>query len=176
MAVSDSQTSLRELEKKLWTAADKPRSNLDAAAYKHAVVGLIFLKYVSDSFAEGQAAIVAMLNDSDRKFHPSPTDYKSADEDAAADQAVQEERDYYTNKNVFWASPLARWKPIQSSAKLPPGSGLTAGERKASYKISTIGRLIDDAILVDCMVALHGHLPQRTKSVTGYSTRLHLSN
>ena len=48
---NDSQTFLRELDKKLWTAADKLRSNLDAAVYKHAVLGLIFLKYVSDSFA-----------------------------------------------------------------------------------------------------------------------------
>ena len=48
---NDSQTYLRELDKKLWTAADKFRSNLDAAVYKRAVLGLIFLKYVSDSFA-----------------------------------------------------------------------------------------------------------------------------
>ena len=41
---------LRELDKKLWTAADRLRSSLDAAVYKHAVLGLIFLKYVSDSF------------------------------------------------------------------------------------------------------------------------------
>lgn len=51
MPSSSSQTFLRELDKKLWTAADKLRSNLDAAVYKHAVLGLIFLKYVSDSFA-----------------------------------------------------------------------------------------------------------------------------
>ena len=76
---NDSQTFLRELDKKLWTAADKLRSNLDAAVYKHAVLGLIFLsrvervrvpargarrvragariKYVSDSFAQRQAEI-----------------------------------------------------------------------------------------------------------------------
>ena len=48
---NDSQTYLRELDKKLWSAADKFRSNLDAAVYKRAVLGLIFLKYVSDSFA-----------------------------------------------------------------------------------------------------------------------------
>ena len=44
------QQFLNELDKKLWTAADKLRSSLDAAVYKHAVLGLIFLKYVSDSF------------------------------------------------------------------------------------------------------------------------------
>ncbi len=49
MPHTSSQTFLRELDKKLWTAADKLRSNLDAAVYKQAVLGLIFLKYVSDS-------------------------------------------------------------------------------------------------------------------------------
>ncbi len=52
MPQTDSQTFLRELDKKLWTAADKLRSNLDAAVYKHAVLGLILHKYVSDSFAQ----------------------------------------------------------------------------------------------------------------------------
>jgi type I restriction enzyme M protein len=46
------QQFFNELEKKLWTAADKLRSNLDAAVYKHVVLGLIFLKYVSDAFEE----------------------------------------------------------------------------------------------------------------------------
>jgi type I restriction enzyme M protein len=50
MSIDDSQSFLRELDRKLWTAADKLRSSLDAAAYKHAVLGLIFLKYVSDAF------------------------------------------------------------------------------------------------------------------------------
>ena len=50
MQMGDEVQFLKELDKKLWTAADKLRSNLDAAVYKHAVLGLIFLKYVSDSF------------------------------------------------------------------------------------------------------------------------------
>ena len=57
MPHTSSQTFLRELDKKLWTTADKLRSNLDAAVYKHAVLGLIFLKYVSDSFAQRQGEI-----------------------------------------------------------------------------------------------------------------------
>jgi type I restriction enzyme M protein len=48
------QQFFNDLEKKLWTAADKLRSNLDAAVYKHVVLGLIFLKYVSDAFEERQ--------------------------------------------------------------------------------------------------------------------------
>ena len=49
MAATEAHQFLNELDKKLWTAADKLRANLDAAVYKHAVLGLIFLKYVSDA-------------------------------------------------------------------------------------------------------------------------------
>jgi type I restriction enzyme M protein len=48
---------LKELDKRLWTAADRLRSNLDAAVYKHVVLGLIFLKYVSDAFKERRAEL-----------------------------------------------------------------------------------------------------------------------
>jgi type I restriction enzyme M protein len=146
MATSDSQTFLRELDKKLWTAADKLRSNLDAAVYKHAVLGLIFLKYVSDSFAQRQAEIGAMVNDPASDCYLDPAGYDTPADHEAAVRAEQEERDYYTEKNVFWVPPLARWKTLQSSAKLPPGSELTAGEGKSVYKITSIGRLIDDAL------------------------------
>ncbi|MCF6263085.1 MAG: type I restriction-modification system subunit M N-terminal domain-containing protein [Xanthomonadales bacterium] len=50
MTSNEEQLFLQQLDKKLWTAADKLRSSLDASQYKHAVLGLIFLKYVSDSF------------------------------------------------------------------------------------------------------------------------------
>lgn len=50
----DEQKFLNDLDKKLWNAADKLRSNIDAAEYKHVVLGLIFLKYVSDAFKERQ--------------------------------------------------------------------------------------------------------------------------
>jgi type I restriction enzyme M protein len=146
METSVPQTFLRELDKKLWTAADKLRSNLDAAVYKHAVLGLIFLKYVSDSFAQRQAEIAAMVNDPAGDFYLDPAGYDTPAEHEAAVRAEQEERDYYTEKNVFWVPPLARWKTLQSSAKLPPGSELTTGEGKAVYKITSIGRLIDDAL------------------------------
>jgi type I restriction enzyme M protein len=63
MPHSSSQSFLKELDKKLWTAADRLRANLDAAVYKHAVLGLIFLKYVSDSFAVRQAEIEAQLRE-----------------------------------------------------------------------------------------------------------------
>jgi type I restriction enzyme M protein len=147
MPNSESQAFLRELDKKLWTAADKLRSNLDAAVYKHAVLGLIFLKYVSDSFAQRQAEIEAMLRDPKNDFYIDPADYKSV---VLYDQAIHqelEERDYYIEKNVFWVPALARWKTLQDSAKLPAGTEITVKNGKISkYKITSTGKLIDDAL------------------------------
>jgi type I restriction enzyme M protein len=147
MPPSDSQTFLRELDKKLWTAADKLRSNLDAAVYKHAVLGLIFLKYVSDSFAQRQAEIEAMLKDPENDFFVDPAGY---DKPAQYDEAIHrelEERDYYIEKNVFWVPALARWKTLQDSAKLPAGTEITVKNGKTTtYKITSTGKLIDDAL------------------------------
>ncbi len=53
------QQFLNDLDKKLWSSADKLRSNLDAAVYKHTVLGLIFLKYVSDAFEERREELAA---------------------------------------------------------------------------------------------------------------------
>lgn len=149
MPNSDSQSFLRELDKKLWTAADRLRSNLDAAVYKHAVLGLIFLKYVSDSFAERQVEIEMMLRDPKNDYFLDPADYGGA---ASAEYAKAilielEERDYYTAKNVFWVPALARWKTVQNSAKLPPGTEIPVENGKtSSYKVTSIGKLIDDAL------------------------------
>ena len=57
----DAQQFLNDLDKKLWNAADRLRASLDAAVYKHAVLGLIFLKYVSDSFRMRQDEVIAAL-------------------------------------------------------------------------------------------------------------------
>ena len=147
MPHTSSQTFLRELDKKLWTAADKLRSNLDAAVYKHAVLGLIFLKYVSDSFAQRQAEIEAMLKDPENDFFVDPAGY---DQPAHYDEAIHrelEERDYYIEKNVFWVPALARWKTLQDSAKLPAGTEIVVKNGKTTtYKITSTGKLIDDAL------------------------------
>ncbi|MBU6401494.1 MAG: type I restriction-modification system subunit M [Verrucomicrobia bacterium] len=82
-------------EATLWATADKLRGNLDAAEYKHVVLGLIFLKYISDAFAEKHAAL---------------KDEKGAD---------PEDRDEYTADNVFWVPPEARWSYLQGHAKDP---------------------------------------------------------
>ena len=72
--MANSQKFLSELDKKLWTAADKLRSNLDAAVYKHAVLGLIFLKYVSDSFELRQNDIEVQLRDEDHDCFLDPAE------------------------------------------------------------------------------------------------------
>src|ERR1017187_3503673 len=135
MPDSAAQQFLRDLDKKLWGAADRLRASLDAAVYKHAVLGLIFLKYVSDSFAVRQKEIEAQLLD--------PKDYKKPATYEAAIRAELEERDYYLEKNVFWVPALARWKTLQDSAKLPAGSVIeVTNGKKTSYKITSTGKLI----------------------------------
>lgn len=85
------------LEKKLWKAADKLRKNMDAAEYKHIVLGLIFLKYISDAFDELFQKLTAM---------------KSEGADA-------EDKNEYTAEKVFYVPPSARWHWLQGRAKLP---------------------------------------------------------
>ncbi len=85
------------LEKQLWKAADKLRKNIDAAEYKHIVLGLIFLKYISDAFEELYARL-------------------KVEEAVGADP---EDRDEYRAENVFFVPKDARWSFLQSKAKQP---------------------------------------------------------
>src|SRR5208282_2457834 len=138
LSSASEQPFLRDLDKKLWTAADRLRANLDAAVYKHAVLGLIFLKYVSDSFAARQKEIEAELRDPQNDYFLDPEDYGGPNSSDYAEAIRQEfeDRDYYTQKNVFWVPALARWKTLQNSAKLPRGTEIeiTNGQ-KSTYKI-----------------------------------------
>ena len=84
-------------EEKLWQAADKLRSNMDAAEYKHVVLGLIFLKYISDAFEERHAQLQLEV----------------------ADGADPEDPDEYRAVNVFWVPKEARWARIQENARQP---------------------------------------------------------
>lgn len=147
---ADEQAFLKELDKKLWTAADKLRSNLDAAVYKHAVLGLVFLKYVSDSFELRQQEVEKMLKDPKSDFFIDPAGYAGKGGGTAYEAAIRAElevRDYYTQQNVFWVPALARWKTIQDSAKLPAGTEITVRNGKVEkYKLSSLGKLIDDAL------------------------------
>jgi len=82
-------------EAKLWAAADALRNNMDAAEYKHVVLGLIFLKYISDAFQERFDALK-------KEPHADP-----------------EDRDEYVAEGVFWVPKEARWPTLQASAKQP---------------------------------------------------------
>lgn len=95
----------------LWKTADKLRAQMDAAEYKHLVLGLIFLKYISDSFVKQQEKIKKMVSDPKSEFFISetPSEYESE----------LEERDYYTQDNVFWVPQDARWESLRSKAKQP---------------------------------------------------------
>jgi len=82
-------------EQKLWQAADKLRGNMDAADYKNVVLGLVFLKYISDAFQEHYEKLK-------KEPHANP-----------------EDRDEYTGENIFWVPKAARWPSLEAKAKQP---------------------------------------------------------
>jgi type I restriction enzyme M protein len=84
-------------EAKLWAAADALRNNMDAAEYKHVVLGLIFLKYISDAFEAKHAEL----------------------ESQAAEGADPEHPDEYRAVNIFWVPKEARWAHLKASAPQP---------------------------------------------------------
>ncbi|HOF08773.1 MAG TPA: class I SAM-dependent DNA methyltransferase [Opitutaceae bacterium] len=146
-STSAEQQFLDDLDKKLWNAADRLRSNLDAAVYKHAVLGLIFLKYVSDAFDLRREELEAAFRDPQSPYFLDRADYKT---DAAYAKALHDEledRDYFTEKNVFWVPPLARWKTIQENAALAPDTEIEIRNGKTEkYTFRSAARLIDDAL------------------------------
>ncbi len=111
------------IEGTLWDAANKLRGNMDSAEYKHVALGLIFLKYVSDAFAEQWNLLETTLAD------PASPDYIN---DEADRQEVLENRDEYLGAGVFWVPAEARWDGAR---------GIQAGAKQAD-----IGRRIDAAM------------------------------
>lgn len=85
-------------ETKLWAAADKLRGHMDSSEYKHVVLGLIFLKYISDSFEET---------------------YDSIKKDKDAYEGEWEDKDAYQARNIFWVPEIARWDYLKQNAKKP---------------------------------------------------------
>ena len=143
---STEQQFFNDLEKKLWTAADKLRSNLDAAVYKHVVLGLIFLKYVSDAFEERQKELREQFQNPEHDYYMDPADYVGTyDEDVAAELEV---RDYYTEKNVFWVPQEARWQTLRDCAQLPPKAPLPWNKpgKDEPEEMRSVGWLIDNAM------------------------------
>ena len=96
-SAAEQSSAMLGFEAKLWQAADKLRNNMDAAEYKHVVLGLIFLKYISDAFEEKHAALAV-----DKKSGADP-----------------EDPDEYRAENIFWVPKDARWSHLQGKAKQP---------------------------------------------------------
>lgn len=112
-------------EADLWRMADALRGSMDSAEYKHAVLGLIFLKYISDAFEERQAKLSRGVDDPDDEYYLSP----SVPNRSEAIKALLEDPDEYRAKSIFWVPPEARWAHL-----------------KAQARQSTIGQLVDDAM------------------------------
>jgi type I restriction enzyme M protein len=110
---------------KLWQSADKLRGSMDAAEYKHVVLGLIFLKYISDTFDQKRADLTRQFRD------PSSPDYVA---DAAFRERQLEDRDEYFADGVFWVPAAARWEALQNEAARPGVGG----------RIDKAMRLIED--------------------------------
>lgn len=134
------QAFLNELDEKLWSSADKLRQQLDAANYKHIVLGLIFLKYISDNFTHQQEKIQAELSDVENPLYLDRTFFDTKEEYQEALTAELENRDYYTADNVFWVPASARWQALQEVSILNTGAELPWGG-----KFSGVAKLIDDA-------------------------------
>lgn len=113
-------TDIKNLERTLWSAADKLRSNMDAAEYKHVVLGLIFLKYISDAFNTRYDQLKLELEDAESEWYV---------EEEGERYHTLNDKDEYLSHNVFFVPEKARWSYLQSKAKLPE-----------------IGKLVDDAM------------------------------
>ncbi|MFH1244206.1 MAG: N-6 DNA methylase [bacterium] len=96
--MTNQSTANLGFETKLWAAADKLRGHMDSSEYKHVVLGLIFLKYISDSFEETHQSI---KNDND------------------AYEGEWEDKDAYQARNIFWVPEIARWEYLKQNAKKP---------------------------------------------------------
>ncbi|MEZ0491763.1 N-6 DNA methylase [Kineococcus sp. TBRC 1896] len=116
-------TTMKELKDTLWKAADKLRGSMDASQYKDVVLGLVFLKYISDAFDERRDQLRAELLADDLR------------EDQV--EGLLNDADEYTGHGVFWIPQTARWSYLAENAKGLPASG--------DQPAKTIGTLVDEA-------------------------------
>ncbi|OFI39468.1 restriction endonuclease subunit M [Arthrobacter sp. SW1] len=138
--VDAAPSTMKELKDTLWKAADKLRGSMDASQYKDVILGLVFLKYVSDAFEERRGIIAAEL------------EADGLDEDQIA-QFI-DDVDEYTGHGVFWIPARARWGYLAENAKgLPAAMGEPA---------KSVGQLIDEAMdmVMDSNQTLKATLPR----------------
>ena len=131
---------MKELKDTLWKAADKLRGSLSANQYKDVILGLVFLKYVSDAYDERRATIRAELT--------------TAGYDAEQIADLIDDPEEYQGYGVFVVPPAARWSYLAENAKGKPADG--------SYPARTIGSLIDGAMdaIMTANESLRGTLPR----------------
>ncbi|EGQ9972867.1 type I restriction-modification system subunit M [Vibrio vulnificus] len=142
------QQFLNELDDKLWKSAERLRNALDAANYKHVVLGIIFLKYVSDAFEERQQELRTLFTEdsSDDNIYFMPReDYDSDEEYNEAVNAELELHEYYQEKNVFWVPKQSRWEFLKSTAARSIGDDIEL-ENGETFKLTSISKLIDNAL------------------------------
>lgn len=113
---------IEDIKKTLWATADKLRANMDAAEYKHIVLGLIFVKYISDTFQTRRSELTCKFADVKDSYY-----LPDANQDLINEEL--EDRDYYKEVNVFWVPEAARWESLRAQAKQ-----------------ADIGKRIDDAL------------------------------
>ncbi|NRH30200.1 class I SAM-dependent DNA methyltransferase [Rhodococcus sp. MS13] len=133
-------STMKELRDTLWKAADKLRGSLSANQYKDVILGLVFLKYVSDAYDERRAAIREELA------------ADGLDDDQIAD--LIDDPEEYQGYGVFLVPPVARWTYLAENAK---GTSALSGAQE-----QTIGQLIDDAMdaVMNANKSLQGTLPR----------------
>lgn len=124
-----------DFEKELWRAADRLRGNIDASQYKHIVLGLLFLKYVSDSFYQRRQQLEQWVAD------PKEKDYFISNEKDR--KLVVDDKDQYKGASIFYIPEKARWEQLRGRAMHPD-----------------IGRYIDEA-----MEAIEAENPKELKGV-----------
>lgn len=137
MAPRGTNTAALGIEAALWKSANQLRSTMDPAAYKHVVLGLLFLKFVSDNFEERRQELASLAADPDHEYY-LPEDQR---------EELLEDRDAYTEAGVFWIPAGHRWSDLRDNAKSidPP-----------------IGKRIDNAMraIEDENPSLQGVLPK----------------
>ena len=121
--VEATPSTMKELKDTLWKAADKLRGSMDASQYKDVILGLVFLKYVSDAFTERRT-----------QLHEELANDGMTEEQIAL---LIDDVDEYTGHGVFWVPEKARWEYLATNAKGLPAMG---GEAPKS-----IGELRDRA-------------------------------
>lgn len=136
-AVELGQSSKKDLdfEKELWKAADKLRGNIDSSEYKHVVLGLLFLKYVSDSFYQRRWRLEQWVSDPKNKEYYIPEEKER--------KIIVDDKDQYKSKGIFYIPEKARWEYLQNHSMH-----------------SDIGKYIDEA-----MDAIENENPKQLKGV-----------